>query len=104
MKTNSKLFKNTTAGGLVFLFWVFIVWIAISLSGCTENSKAKTFGGTARLTLPAGQKLINATWKDDDFWYLTRPMHEDEFPEVYTFKEESSLGVLEGTYIITETK
>jgi len=81
---------------------ITICVIGSIISSCTENSKAKTFGGTGRLTLPAGQKLITATWKDDDFRYLTRPMRAGEYREVYSFKEESSFGVLNGTYIIYE--
>lgn len=83
---------------------IAIVSITLFLTGCTENSRAKSFGGTAHITLPANQKLLNATWKDDNLWYLTRPMRDDETPETYTFSEESSWGVWEGSYIIKETR
>lgn len=80
-----------------------IILIAL-FSSCTENEKAKSYGGTAEVTLPAGEKLINATWKDNDLWYLTRPMLPGDSATTYTFKEESSYGVWEGTYIIHEVK
>jgi hypothetical protein len=84
---------------------LFIIAIAaLSLSACTQNSQAKNWGGTARLDLPAGQKLVNVTWKDTELWYITRPMRADEVAETYTFNEESSWGVMEGTYVIKETK
>ena len=83
---------------------IIISLVAISLASCTENSKAKNWGGTAHLTLPAGQKLVNVTWKDAELWYITRPMRKDESPETYTFNEESNWGVMEGSYIIKETK
>lgn len=76
----------------------------ISLSGCTENQRAKKWGGNANITLPAGQKLVNVTWKDDNLWYLTRPMTVNETAETYKFSEESSWNLLEGTYTIIEVK
>jgi hypothetical protein len=87
------------------IYWVIvlvsIIWMTVS---CTQNQRAKTFGGNAKIELPAGQKLINATWKDDNLWYLTRPMKSDEQPETYKFQEASSFGILEGTYTITERR
>jgi len=74
------------------------------LASCTENQKAKSWGGKATIDLPAGKKLINATWKDDNLWYLTREMRAGETAEEYVFSEESSFGIMEGTYIIREHK
>jgi hypothetical protein len=73
-------------------------------SSCTENQKAKNYGGTAHLTLPPNEKLINVTWKDNDLWYVTRPMVAGDTATVYNFREESDYGVWEGQYIITEVK
>jgi len=78
--------------------------IGIGLVSCTENSRVKTFGGTGDINLPKGQKLVNATWKGNEIWYLSRPFRKDEEAEVYKFQEESSWGVVEGTYYIHETK
>lgn len=72
--------------------------------GCTEKQRARQFGGTANETLPAGQKLLVATWKQDNLWLLTRPMKAGETPETYEFNESSSFGVMQGKVIITETK
>lgn len=77
--------------------------IALSTS-CTENARVKRFGGEGTINLPQGQKLINVTWKETQVWYLTRPMHNGENAETYQFQEESSWGVVEGTYIIHESK
>ena len=81
----------------------FVVLVSLSVGG-TQQQRAKTFGGSASLSLPAGQKLVNATWKDDQLWYLTRTMRSDENPESYTFSESSSFGILQGKVIITESK
>ncbi|KAF0250011.1 MAG: hypothetical protein FD167_577 [bacterium] len=99
--------------GFLHIPKVHIITIAITLvfvmaalvsSSCTANQRAKEFGGITTLKLQPNRKLINATWKDDNLWYLTRPMHENESPETYEFKEQSSYGTLEGTVIITEVK
>ena len=84
-----------------------ILWIAsiliISVS-CTENSRVKNFGGEGTINLPKGRKLINITWKEDQIWYLTRPMNSNDTAETYQFHEESSWGAVEGTYNIVESK
>ena len=64
---------------------------------CTQNQRARNFGGNATYTLPKGQKLVMVTWKEDDLWYLSRPMKEGEDVETYTLQEESSFGMLNGT-------
>lgn len=76
----------------------------IGLTSCTENQRAKTWGGDASIDLPPNQKLVVVTWKDNDLWYLTREMRADEKPETYIFNEESSWGVWEGSYKIMEHK
>jgi hypothetical protein len=58
--------------------------------GCDNNTAAKSFGGTMTVNLEKNQKLVNVTWKDGDT------------PETYTFKEKSSLGILDGQVILIE--
>jgi hypothetical protein len=82
---------------------IFIV-LALSLAACTENARVKSWGGDGTITLPAGRKLVNITWKETQIWYLTRPMNSTDVAETYQFHEESSFGVMEGTYTIIETK
>lgn len=62
------------------------------LSGCTEQSVTKNFGGSMTLELAPNQKLEMITWKDDSLWYLTRPMTEDDIPEIHTFQQSSEFG------------
>jgi len=78
-----------------------LVYIGL-LSSCTENERAKAFGGTMTIDLPPKTKLVNATWKDTQLWYLYRPARPGETPETTTFQEDSSFGVLEGKVIFTE--
>lgn len=74
----------------------------ILLAGCTDNFRTRNWGGTMTKTLPPGQKLVNATWKNGDLWILSRKMRPDEVPEVHAFQEDSESGILEGTVIIQE--
>lgn len=83
---------------------LILLFTCLYIGGCTENTRAKNFGGQAELNLPKGQKLVNVTWKEDDLWYLTRPMTQTDSAVSYTFHEKSSWGTLEGTYTIHETK
>lgn len=86
-------------------WWLLLIGaIIILFPSCTENQKAKEFGGTAKLELPINEKLINVTWKNEDLWYLTRPMLLSDSAVTYEFREESSYGVWEGNYIIYEKK
>lgn len=78
--------------------------LTLTITACTENSRVKSFGGEATLNLPKGRKLVNITWKEDNLWYLTKSMTADDIAETYKFHEESSYGMMEGTYKIVETK
>lgn len=76
--------------------------VAVILSGCTESQRARVFGGEMTIELEEGQKLVNVTWKETDLWYLTRDRLEGEAVESYSFIEESTYGVLEGTVTFKE--
>ena len=51
--------------------------------------------------LKPGVKLEEITWKDDDLWYLTRPMRDNESAETHTFDQSTDFG-FEGQVIIIE--
>jgi len=84
--------------------FLFAIILTVTLFSCTENTRVKNFGGTGTINLPKGRKLVNVTWKENQVWYLTRQMHSEDVAETYQFQEESSWGVIEGTYNIIETK
>ena len=83
----------------------FAAAILISgLSSCTENKMARNFGGSTTIELPAGEKLVEATWKDDNLWYLTEPMESGYVPKTKIFREDSSWGVLKGEVKFVEKR
>ena len=79
-----------------------LIGCVLALLACTENERARSFGGSARIELDAGQKLVNATWKEASLWILTRSMREGEQPEVYSLDESSAYGVWQGRIKIVE--
>lgn len=87
------IFKKIAAASVIAM-------LVLPLTAC--NTVARNYGGTMEMDLPAGEKLVECTWKDDDLFYLTRPMRTAEKPETYKFREKSNFGVLEGTVIIHE--
>jgi hypothetical protein len=74
------------------------------LYGCTENNRARVWGGTETIQLESGVRLVNVTWKGDkgstSLWVLTKK--DTTKPSTYSFKEKSSFGVMEGEVIIIE--
>lgn len=81
-----------------------ILIVMLLFSGCTQQQKAKNFGGTYEVNLSKGKKLVNITWKDNELWYLTRDMKPGEEAETYEFLEDSNYGVWEGKVIIHESE
>jgi len=82
---------------------ILLFCAALALSSCTENMKVKSFGGTSKIEIPADQKFVLATWKDENLWITTKVRTAaDSVKSEYRFAEKASFGVMEGTYIIIE--
>ena len=81
-----------------------IIGIFACLCGCTKQQFARKVGGTITIELPVGEELMEATWKANDLFYLTRPMSADYVPVTKHFRENSSWGVLESEVIFVETR
>jgi hypothetical protein len=62
------------------------------LTSCTDNSRARSFGGTETIDIPAGRVLVNCTWKESHLWILTKDTATGEM----FFNEKSSFGLMEG--------
>lgn len=44
---------------------IFMVAITLlALTSCTDNARAKRFGGTETVDLQPNERFINATWKE----------------------------------------
>lgn len=82
---------------------ILIAGAILLFAGCTEGVRARKLGGTMSIQLPCDQKLVSATFKESNLWYLTRPRLDGERADVVTFKEDSNLGLLNGTVLFAES-
>ncbi len=76
---------------------LIILVAALTLTACTKNARAKEWGGKELVLTPAGEKLINITWKNTDLWILTQDQNG-----TFHFREHSSFGWMEGEIILNE--
>lgn len=75
---------------------IALVLFGTVLTSCTQNERAKEWGGTSEIQLKPNEKLINITWKDTDMWVLTK----DTTTNISYFRESSSWGIWNGEIII----
>ena len=86
------------------VFMVLITLLTFSMTACTANQRAKTFGGEMIIQVPCDQVVFDVTWKSEDLWYATQPARPDWRPERKTFIEASSFGVIEGKVTLVESR
>lgn len=67
--------------------------LLFSIMSCTDNQRARNFGGTEIVTLPKNRIFLNATWKESNLWILSK----DTLTNQIFFNEKSSWGAIEGT-------
>ena len=82
---------------------IVILLMFLCLTSC-DQSITRTIGGTTKIELESGERLVEVTWKGDDIWYLVEPMDSNYVPKTKTFKESSRVGILEGKVIFYEKK
>jgi uncharacterized lipoprotein YehR (DUF1307 family) len=76
---------------------IFVIAIAtLSLASCTENERARRFGGVEEVELKPNEVVLNVTWKENEMWVCTK----DTTTNTVYFREKSSWGVMEGTVIL----
>jgi len=68
----------------------------LALASCTDNQRARSFGGTETIKLEPNEKFMNLTWKQDDIWVIV----QDTIKGTIYAKEKSSFGVMQGKVII----
>ena len=85
---------------------LFLTALLLAMTGCTENQRTKSWGGTMTVDLACGEMLYDLTWKGDNFWYATQPMPEGYVPRTTKFHEKADGArfIGGGTVIIKECK
>ena len=75
---------------------IFIAIAVVGLASCTDNQRAKHWGGTEEIQLKPNEVVLNVTWKESEMWICTK----DTLTGVVYFREKSNWGVMEGTVIL----
>ena len=70
--------------------------VLLVLASCTDNERARRFGGTEQVELKPNEVVLNVTWKENEMWICTK----DTTTNTVYFREKSSWGVMEGTVIL----
>ena len=86
----------------LFVSLLLMVMVMLFTTSCTENRRARTYGGEMTIDLAPNTKLVNVTWKESDLWILTTEMESEYTPKKYKFEEKSKFGVWEGTIYFIE--
>ena len=83
---------------------LFGILFCLCVISCTEQERAYAYGGTVKIELEPGEKLVECTWKDSRLWYLVEPMDSDYVPKTKYFKESDPWGLTEGKVIFIEKR
>jgi len=85
---------------------VCLMLLAFAIIGCTENQRARSWGGNMTVDLPCDEMLFDLTWKTQDFWYATQPMPEGYEPRTTIFREKKDGMSLmdDGTVTVNESR
>ena len=84
--------------------YLFLLFALVAICSCTQNQMARSYGGKMTIELPKGEKLVNATWKESNLFYLTEPMEEGYVPKSKKFRESSNFGVWESEITFVESR
>jgi hypothetical protein len=68
----------------------------ITLASCTDNQRAKHWGGTEEVELKKNEVVLNVTWKQEQMWICTK----DTLTNKVYFREKSNWGMIEGTVVL----
>jgi hypothetical protein len=88
--------KNKTFLQLTPLIFLGFVLSTLFLISCTENDRARKFGGTEEITLKENEVLVNITWKETNMWILT----QDTITGIHYFREKSKWDLMNGKVVI----
>lgn len=75
-----------------------LIALSVLFVSCTDNQRAREFGGTETIKIAPNERFINITWKQDNLWVIV----QDTVTGLYYAKEKSSFGVMQGKVIISK--
>lgn len=83
---------------------ITLVALLTIATSCTEQHIARRYGGKLKIELPKGEKLMMATWKEANIFYLTEPMDSGYIPKKKVFRESSNFGMWESEITFIERR
>lgn len=79
--------------------WVYLILAALFIGGAAyllfipaRNTMARHWGGTLEVKIPPNHVVLNATWKEQSLWVVSK----DTLTGEVSFWESSSWGIAEG--------
>lgn len=78
-----------------FLTISLVLAATLAIFSCTQNQRARNFGGTMEIKVKPGYKVNMATWKGDNLFYMIEKMDSSYVPTEKILVEDASFGVLE---------
>lgn len=85
--------------GIILVIAVSLFWILLP-----ENTVVRKLGGTLEIEIEPGQKVMMATFKESDLFYMTEPMDSGYIPKVKTLHEKSKYGLIESKVKFIESR
>ena len=86
------------------LTFISLVICICCISSCTEQERTRRFGGTTTIDVEPGYRVMMATWKGKDLFYMVEEMPDDYVPHDKTLIESSSYGIIESKIIFKESR
>ena len=84
--------------------FLLIIATVLLFASCTEQNRAKKFGGEVTIEAPVGYKVTSATWKGDNIFNFLEPMEDGYLPKEKKFIESSSYGLFETKVTFIESR
>lgn len=89
---------------LISVLLILIIGVILKWYFFPENRITRVFGGTMEINVEPGEKVLMATFKGDNLFYLTEPMDSNYVPKVKILREKSVRGILESKVKFIESK
>lgn len=95
MKKRTLIFWGIIIVGITYMAFVFIF---------PENKRTILFGGTMEIKVEPGQKVMIATFKGNNLFYMTEPMDSGYIPKTKILHEKSGRGIIESKVKFVERR
>jgi hypothetical protein len=95
MKKRTLIFWGIIIVAIAYMAFVFIF---------PENKRTILFGGTMEIKVEPGQKVMIATFKGNNLFYMTEPMDSGYIPKTKILHEKSGRGIIESKVKFVERR